>query len=115
MNKINIPLLLTIAVTVLLTLQLKSCFTKSIPNEKLIRTEEQIKAKEEKRISDSLLMDAYIQIKNDSIFTLKEQLLNNGVRLQVNKNNYDKIKPVVIDYSREQLRAEALRYPVPSD
>ena len=53
--KLPLNNILWIAVTVLITLQVKSCFTKTPPNEKLIRTEEQIKQVEQKRISDSLL------------------------------------------------------------
>ena len=113
--KQHLPMILLIACVALVTWNIRGCMTKTPPNEKLIRSEEQLKAIESKRIADSLLMATYLQIRDDSIASLKEQLLNNGLRLQVNKNNYDKIKPVIIDYSREQLRAEVARYPVPSD
>jgi len=113
--KQQLPMILLIACVALVTWNIRGCMTKTPPNEKLIRAEEQIKAIEGKRISDSLLMVTYIQIREDSIASLKEQLLNNGVRLQINKNNYDKIKPVVINLDREQLRSEAARYPLPAD
>lgn len=107
--------LLIIALVALVTWNVRGCLTKSPPNEKLIRSEEQLKAIEARRISDSLITATFLQVKDDSIASLREQLLNNGVRLQANKNNYDKVKPVIIDYSREQLRAEASRYTVPAN
>ena len=113
--KQHLPMILLIACVALATWNIRGCMTKTPPNEKLIRSEEQLKAIESKRIADSLLMATYLQIRDDSIESLKVQLLNNGLRLQVNKNNYDKVKPVIIDYSREQLRAEASRYTVPAN
>jgi len=113
--KQQLPMILLIACVALVTWNIRGCITKTPPNEKLIRAEEQIKAIEDKRKYDSLLMAAYLQIRDDSIASLKDQLLNNGVRLQINKNNYDKIKPVVINLDREQLRSEASRYPLPAD
>ncbi len=113
--KLPLNNILWIAVTVLITLQVKSCFTKTPPNEKLIRTEEQIKQVEQKRISDSLLNASFLKVKDDSIMSLKEQLFGNNHKLQVNKNTYDKVKPIVTDYSREQLRSEAVRYTLPAN
>lgn len=115
MAKFNTADILLIALVAIITWNIRGCITKSPPNEKLIRAEEQIKAIEVRRLSDSLMTATYLQIKDDSITSLREQLLNNGVRLQANKNTYDKIKPTIINLDREQLRAEASRYSVPTN
>jgi hypothetical protein len=113
--KLPLNQLLLIALVVLVTLQVDGCFKKTPANEKLIRAEEKIKQVEQKRQSDSLINEAFLKVKNDSIALLQEQLIANGTKLQVNKISYDKIKPIVIDYSREQLRTEASRYLVPAN
>lgn len=113
--KLNLTDILLIALVALITWNVRGCLTKPPPNEKLIRSEEQLKSVEAKRLSDSLVMEAYLQIKTDSIASLQSQLLNNGVRLQVNKNTYDKVKPTIINLDREQLRSEASRYSVPTN
>ena len=104
MARLNIPLLLTIAVTVLLTLQLKSCFTPVRKPEEMVRNEERIKYLEADRRKDSIAFHKEIKW-YDSLLALE---MSKDKDLQIKyiplKKTYDKIPVVINDFDREQLR-----------
>jgi len=87
--KQQLPMILLIACVALVTWNIRGCITKTPPNEKLIRAEEQIKAIEGKRISDSLVSDARLKAKDMEIASIK-----NADTVFVNKlsSNDKKIK-----------------------
>jgi hypothetical protein len=87
--KQQLPMILLIACVALVTWNIRGCMTKTPPNEKLIRAEEQIKAIEVKRISDSLVSDARLKAKDMEIASIK-----NADTVFVNKlsSNDKKIK-----------------------
>ena len=87
--KQQLPMILLIACVALVTWNIRGCMTKTPPNEKLIRAEEQLKAIEGKRISDSLVSDARLKAKDMEIASIK-----NADTVFVNKlsSNDKKIK-----------------------
>lgn len=72
-KKINWNTVAWIAIAVLLTWQINSCFKKTPPNEELIIAREKAKAIEEKRISDSTLNAEKIKAKDLEIAYLKDK------------------------------------------
>ena len=104
MARLNIPLLLTIAVTVLLTLQLKSCFTPVRKPEEMVRNEERIKYLEAQRITDSVeLVDTrekydsliFISLLKVSSFEIQKQPIRYAIK---------QVPVIVGNYDKEQLR-----------
>lgn len=107
--KITLTTILLIAVAVLVVLQFKSCFDKTPPNEKIIRSDMKIEQLEKQRIVDSIALSE-ARNKYDSLIAdvLDDKKFQS--QYQPLKKTYEKIPRIVNDFDREQLRRAVANY-----
>lgn len=94
--KINLTIVAWVVIAVMLTLQLKSCFDRTPPNEKVIRLDEQIKAIEQQRVSDSMIAAGKLREKDIEIAYLRQQdtvyvnkLVTNDKKIKASNDRVD--------------------------
>ena len=108
------PVILWIAISVLVTIQIISIFSKSPVNATAIRNEEKAKYIEANRIKDSVYYTRMLAEKDTTISSLLDQLKTNTPKLQANKIIYDKVKPSVDALPVSELIERANRFqPIP--
>ena len=109
MKGVSLNTILLIALAVMIVLQLKSCFDKAPPNERLIRAEMKIEALEEKRKSDSLQLADYRQQRDEMISALKVKDTTLIIKYETTKIKYADIPTAVNNLSRDSLYATAIQ------
>lgn len=108
--KIPWTTILFIAVAILVTLQLKSCFDTTNLPEEMIRNQERLKYLEEKRLTDSVSL-VETRGKYDSLISVSSQKSSQlANKYQATKKVYDKIPVIISNYDREQLRNAVTNY-----
>lgn len=110
--KLPINTILLLVAAVLITLQVDSCFRKAPVNEELIVAREKIKSIEEKRVTDSLNMAAFLKLKDENIAVLKTKeatIVNQYIQ---SNDKLKTIAPAITNLDKEQLRAAAIGYVV---
>ena len=104
LSREHITDLLFILAAVLVTLQIKSCVTKSTKPEEMIRNEERIKYLEKDRLKDSVILVQTRAMYDSLISASKQKVVILSGQYQATKKVYDKIPNIVNDFDREQLR-----------
>ena len=107
MKSLNINTILLVAIAVMATWMVKGCLTKSPPNEKAIRLEEQVKHKEEIRLKDSVYYSGLLQNKDSVIMALMSRSVEKQVQYVQLKTDYGKIRPTVESYNGSELLKRA--------
>lgn len=102
--------IILIALVVFVTLQVRGCFDKTPPNEKLIRAEEQIKSLEKERQRDSVVFSEKLVMYDSLISLSKQKVVIISGQYNATKKEYEKIPIIVNDFDREQLRRAIANY-----
>lgn len=103
----NITSILLIGIAVFMTLQVKSCFDKTPPNEDAIRAKLEAKHKEEMRLKDSVYYTGQLQGKDSVIAALLTRTSEKQIQYIQLKNDEKKIRPTVESYSTNELLKRA--------
>lgn len=106
--KISLTHILLVALVVMVTWTVRGCFTKSPPNEALIRAEMKIEKLEEGRLKDSVQLVEYRQERDEAIDALK---LKDETKVREIKTIVTKIENVpyyINSLDRDSLRAKVL-------
>lgn len=96
--------ILLVALIALLTWNVRGLVTSSPKSEKMIRAEERIKALEEKRLSDSLLNEAYLKQKDAIIAILRDRDTVLVTKYMKSNEKLKTIPVTVRNYTNEELR-----------
>jgi hypothetical protein len=110
MKGINLNTILLIAIAVFITLQLKSCFSKSHKPEQMVRNEERIKYLEQERIKDSINYVEVMAMYDSLIVISKQKSVVLAGQYTTTKKRLNEIPVIVNDFDREQLRRAIADY-----
>ena len=107
MKKIAFTDILLVVSVVLITLQVKSCFTKVQKPEKMIRNEVELEHLRKELIKDSLIHVIELAEKDSVINGLKGQFAATTPKLQQSKKDYEKVRPVINGLTDNELLQRA--------
>jgi hypothetical protein len=104
MKGINLNTILLIAIAVFITLQLKSCFSKSHKPEQMVRNEERIKYLEQERIKDSINYVEVMAMYDSLIVISKQKSIILSTQYTSIKKRLNEIPIIIGNLNNEDLR-----------